>query len=190
MEFEKIKEEIKQILSPKRYNHSLAVAKRAEELAILYNQDVEKAKLVGIAHDIAKEMPKEQAYEYAKLHKIELDEIEQNEASLLHSKIGAHICKEKYQFDSNMTNAIIYHTTGNIKMNTFAKIIFLADKTEEGRKKVNLEEANQIINQDLEEGMLYVLRTALQYTLNKTGLIHPDSIYLMNKLIIEKGKQI
>lgn len=188
MEFEKIKEEIKQILSPKRYNHSLGVAKRAEELALRYNQDREKAKLVGIAHDIAKEMPKEQAYEYAKLHKIELDEIEKNEPSLLHSKIGAHICKEKYQFDSNMVDAIIYHTTGNIKMDTFAKIIFLADKTEEGRTKINLEEANQIINQDLDEGMLYILRMAMQYTLNKERLIHPDSIHLMNKLIMEKGK--
>lgn len=189
MEFEKIKEDIKQILSEKRYNHSLGVAKKAEEIAILYNQDVEKAKLVGMAHDIAKEMPKEQAYEYAKLHKIEIDEIEQNEPSLLHSKIGAHICKEKYQFDQDMVDAILYHTTGNIKMNTFAKIIFLADKTEEGRT-IELEEINQIIKQDLDDAMLYILRNAMKYTLNKKRLIHPDSIYLMNKLIMEKGKQI
>lgn len=189
MEFEKIKEEIRQILSEKRYNHSLGVAKKAEELAILYNQDVEKAKLVAIAHDIAKEIPKEQAYEYAKLHKIELDEIEQNEPSLLHSKIGAHMCKEKYQFEPNMVDAILYHTTGNIKMDTFAKIIFLADKTEEGRP-IELYKINQIMRQDLDEAMLYMLRTVMQYTLNKKRLIHPDSIYLMNKLIIKKGKQI
>lgn len=189
MEYEKIKDEIKQILSPKRYNHSLGVAKRAEELALRYNQDVEKAKLVGIAHDIAKEMPKEQAYEYAKHHKIQLDEIEQNEPSLLHSKIGAHMCKERYQFSQDMVDAIIYHTTGNVKMNDFAKILFLADKTEEGRT-IELEEANQIIEQDLNEGMLYLLRISLQYTLNKKRLIHPDSIHLMNKLIMEKGKSI
>lgn len=189
MEFEKIKEEIKQILSPKRYNHSLGVAKRAEELAIRYHQDVEKAKLVGIAHDIAKEIPTKQAYEYAKLHKIELDEIEQNEPSLLHSKIGAHICKEKYHFSKDMVDAIIYHTTGNVKMDDFAKILFLADKTEEGRT-IPLQEANKIIEQDLNEGMLYLLRTAMQYTLNKERLIHPDSIHLMNKLIMEKGKLV
>lgn len=189
MEFEKIKQEIKQILSPKRYNHSLGVAKRAEELAFKYSQNIEKARLVGIAHDIAKEMPKEQAYEYAKLHKIELDEIEKNEPSLLHSKIGAHICKEKYHFDQDMVDAILYHTTGNIKMNTFSKIIFLADKTEQGRP-IDLEETNKIINKDLDEGMLLLLRTAMQYTLNKKRLIHPDSIHLMNQLIIQKGKQI
>ena len=188
MEFEQIKNDIKNILSKERYIHCLGVAKRAEELAIKYNQDVEKAKLVGIAHDIAKEMPKAEAYEYAKKHNIELDEIEKNEPSLLHSKIGSHICKEKYNFTQDMVDAIIYHTTGNVKMDTFAKIIFLADKTEEGRTEVNLVEARKIIDDDLDEGMLYMLRIAMAYTLKKKRLIHPDSIYLMNQLIIKKGK--
>ena len=74
-------------------------------------------------------------------------------------------------------------------MNTFSKIIFLADKTEQGRP-IDLEETNKIINKDLDEGMLLLLRTAMQYTLNKKRLIHPDSIHLMNQLIIQKGKQI
>ena len=54
MEFEKIKKDIQQILTKDRYEHSIGVSKKAEELARRYNQDVEKAKLVGIAHDIAR----------------------------------------------------------------------------------------------------------------------------------------
>lgn len=186
MEFEKIKNDIQQILTPYRYEHSLGVAKRAQELAIQFNQDVEKAKLVGIAHDIAKEMTKEESYKYAKEHNIIFDEIELHEQSLLHSKIGASICKEKYNFTKEMVQAIEYHTTGNINMSIFDKIIFLADKTEEGRTKINIEEANQAINKSLNEGMLYLLRFSIQYTLNKGGLIHPESINLMNKLIMDK----
>lgn len=188
MEFEKIRKDIEQILTKERYQHSLGVAKRAEELAKRYNQDVQKAKLVGIAHDIAKQMKKEESYKYAKQHNIELDEIEKNESALLHSKIGASICKEKYNFTQDMIQAIIYHTTGNINMNTFDKIIYLADKTEAGRTNPDLEKLKQISNQDLDEGMLDSLRYSLKYTINKQRLVHPDSIYLMNKLIIEKNK--
>lgn len=186
MEFEKIKNDVKQILTTCRFEHSLGVAKRAEELAKIYNEDIEKAKLVGIAHDIAKEMKKEEAYEYAKQKNIELDEIEMHEPALLHSKIGASICKERYNFTDDMTQAIVFHTTGNVNMNMFDKIIFLADKTEDGRTKIELGEAKKLIDRDIDEGMLYMLRSAMHYTLNKGGLVHPDSIDLMNKLIIEK----
>ena len=186
MEFENIKNDIKQILSEKRYNHSLGVVKRAEQLAQIYNQDIQKARLVAIAHDIAKEINKEDAYQYVKQHNIIIDEIEKNEPSLLHSKIGANICKEKYNFTDDMTQAILYHTTGNINMNTFDKIIFLADKTEEGRKnEIDLDEANKIVDKDINEGMLYMIRNSLEYTLKKKKLIHPDTIILMNKLILE-----
>lgn len=186
MEFEKIQNDIKQILTPKRYEHSVGVAKRAEELAKIYNQDIQKAKLVGIAHDIAKEMKTEEAYKYAKEHNIKLDEIEINEPALIHAKIGAQICKEKYNFTKDMAQAIIYHTIGNINMTEFDKIIFLADKTEYGRTEEYLKDTRKIVNQNLDEGMLCVLRSAMKYTLSKEKLIHPDSINLMNKLIIQK----
>lgn len=188
MEFEKIKKDIEKILTKERYEHSLGVAKRAEELAKIYNQDIQKAKLVGIAHDIAKQMKKQDAYKYAKQHNIELDEIEINEPALLHSKIGASICKEKYNFTQDMAQAITYHTTGNVKMNTFDKIIFLADKTEDGRTSPEHEELRKISNKNLDEAMLYSLRNSLKYTINKQRLVHPDSIHLLNKLIIEKNK--
>ena len=128
----------------------------------------------------------QEALKYVQIHNIQLDNIEENEPSLLHSKIGANICKEKYNFTEDMIQAITYHTTGNVKMNTFDKIIFLADKTEEGRTNPNLEEARKIINEDLDEGMLYILREAIEYTIRKKRLIHPDSINLMNKIMIEK----
>ena len=52
----KINEDIKKELSEKRYNHSVGVMKKAEELAKIHDVDVNKAKLVGLAHDIGKEL--------------------------------------------------------------------------------------------------------------------------------------
>ena len=185
-EFEKIKNDIQKILTEKRYNHSIGVAKKAEELAKKYNQNVQNAKLVGIAHDIAKQMEEEVAYEYANKHNIQFDEIEKNEPALVHSKIGASICKEKYNFTNEMTQAIMYHTTGHVKMTTFDKIIFLADKIEENRTNEDVEEIRKIAEENLDEAILYALRRSIKYTIDKKRLVHPDSINLMNKIIIEK----
>lgn len=186
MNYEQIEEDIKNILSEKRFKHSVGVAKRAVELAHIYGEDEEKARLIGITHDIAKEMPKEEALKYVKENGIIFDEIETQEPSLWHSKIGADIVEKKYGFTSDMKQAILYHTTGNVDMNTMDKIIYLADKTEENRTKINLEEAVEISNSNLDEGMLYVLKFMIEYSLKKKSLIHPDTINLMNSIIMNK----
>ena len=48
--------DLKNILSEKRYTHSLGVMKEAKLLAKIYGIDEETARLTGLAHDIAKEM--------------------------------------------------------------------------------------------------------------------------------------
>jgi predicted HD superfamily hydrolase involved in NAD metabolism len=183
MDYEQIKEIVKNTLSQKRYIHSCGVAKRAEELAIIYGEDSKKAKIIGIAHDIAKEIPKDEALLYAKENNIIFDEIEQKEPGLWHSKLGADIAVKKLGFSKDMAQAILYHTTGNVNMNTMDKIIYIADKTEENRTKIDLEEARTITNSDLDEGVLYVAKSAITYSLKKDSLIHQDTVDLINMLV-------
>lgn len=189
MNYEEIENEVKNILTEKRFIHSQGVAKRAAELAKIYGEDEKKARLIGITHDIAKEMPKEEAIKYAQENGIIFDEIEKNEPGLWHSKLGANIVEKKYGFTKDMSQAILYHTTGNVNMNKMDKIIYLADKTEEGRTKINLKEAIEISNRDLNEGVLYIAGFSINYSINKKSLIHPDTINLMNKIIIESNNK-
>ena len=186
----KINEDIKKELSEKRYNHSVGVMKKAEELALIYGLDVNKAKLVGLAHDIGKELSKEEKLNYVEKNNIEIDEIEKINVGLLHAKIGADICKKRYGFDEEMQDAIKYHTTGNENMSLLAKIIFIADKIEENRKyekneskKQAVEEARKLAKEDLDKAMLYLIDESLIYTIQKKELIHADSIAVRNKLI-------
>ena len=55
-DFEKYENLIKERLSEHRFIHSMNVAKRARELALLNGVDPDKAYLAGILHDITKEM--------------------------------------------------------------------------------------------------------------------------------------
>lgn len=58
VKYEVIYNDAKISLSEKRFRHSEGVAERAVEYAKIYGANIEEAKLAGIAHDIAKEIPK------------------------------------------------------------------------------------------------------------------------------------
>ena len=49
---------LKNTLSSRRFYHSLCVSQSAKKLAERYNQDVEKAEIAGLLHDITKETGK------------------------------------------------------------------------------------------------------------------------------------
>lgn len=187
-DIEKILEDVKNTLSEKRYIHSIGVMKQAEYLAKKYGQDVEIAKAVGIAHDIAKELTEEEKIKYVEENKIKIDEIEKINIGLLHAKIGADICKKKYNFTEEMQNAIKYHTTGNENMDTLAKIIFVADKTEENRKYDDLQTVQKLADEDLDKCILYILDYMLVDNVKKQKTIHPDSIKIRNKILLENLK--
>lgn len=186
-----INTDIKEKLSEKRYIHSIGVMKKAEELAKRYDADINKVRLVGLAHDIAKEMTKQEKLDYAKNNNIEVDDIESINVGLLHGKIGADICKKKYDFTQDMQDAIKFHTTGHKDMNLLSKIIFLADKIEDGRtykdekKMENLNYVRDIATQNLDMAILLSLDNSLIYTIQKQELIHPDSIDTRNQLILD-----
>ena len=103
---ETIKEDLKQSLSEKRYIHSIGVMEMSEELAKIYNVDVETAKIAGLLHDIAKEMPKEEILKYVDENNIIITEVESINTGILHGKIGADIEKKKYNVNEQIQKAI------------------------------------------------------------------------------------
>ena len=189
---DKINNDLRNSLSEKRYKHSLGVMKKAEELARMYNIDINKAKLVGLAHDIGKELSDEQMLQYVRENNIEIDNVEEVNVGLLHAKIGSDICKKKYNFSTDMQDAIKFHTVGNENMDLFAKIIYVADKIEEGRiykneeKMKELQTVRELAEHDIDEALLYEIDSSIKYTIQKQKLIHPDSILVRNKLLKER----
>ena len=185
----KIDNDLKKVLSEKRYNHSLGVMKKAEELAKIYKIDIDKAKLVGLAHDIGKELSKEEMLEYARKNNIEADSVEEVNVGLLHAKIGADMCKKKYGFSQDMQNAIKYHTVGSENMDLLAKIIYVADKIEDGRtykdeeKMKELQVVRDLATKDINKALVYEIDSSITYTIQKHKLIHPDSILTRNMLL-------
>ena len=185
-----IKKDLKEILSERRYIHSIGVMEMCGELAKIYNVDIEKAKLAGLLHDNAKEMTKEEMFKYAEENKIEINEIEKINFSILHGKIGADIAKKKYNVDKQVEDAIKYHTTTNLKMDTLAKIVYVSDKIEMNRKSENydIEYERELAKKDLDKTILYIIDSNIKSLIEKGKLIESDSIDTRNYLIIKNSE--
>lgn len=181
--FETLYDDVKSSLSEKRFKHTEGVIKRAVEYAEVYNANIEDTKLAALAHDIAKEISKEDAFEMVEKYGLELDEIEKLNFNLVHAKLAAEIVKEKYNFNEDILNAIRYHTTGREDMSILEKIIFLADATEENRNYKELEYLVSLIKENIDAGMIYTLKWTFNDITNKGNLIHLDSVKAYNFLI-------
>lgn len=188
MELSKIENKVKNILSEKRYYHSKCVMERCEELAIKFGYDVETAKKVGIAHDIAKEISLEEKIKYCKRNNIEIDEMEKENITLLHAKIGADIAKKEFGFNESMSMAIRAHTTGLPDMDMLAKILFIADRTSKERKLPDIDYINELLDKDIDEAILYILDKKIELQIEKHATMHPISVVVRNEILQKKQK--
>ena len=72
--------------------------------------------LAVLLHDCAKWMKNSEQYETAANHKIQLDEIERHNPSLLHALIGVEFAVSHFNVDTpEILNAIRIHTTGSAR---------------------------------------------------------------------------
>ena len=184
---ERIKKDLKEMLSEHRYNHSIGVMNKAIELAKIYGIDEDKAALAGLTHDIAKEIPEEEALKIVKKNNIKLDEAERLNTRLLHGPLGAFIAKEKYGADEQIQNAIKYHAISYYKMDLLAKITYIADKTEETRKSSPIIEVwRKIASKDIDQAIIMHINYILQKKIEENGLIPTATIETRNKLLMDK----
>lgn len=188
---DKIKEDLKNTLSERRYIHSLGVMEMAVELAKIYNVDEKKAELAGLLHDNAKEMTPEELLKYVDDNNIKISEVERINTKILHGKIGADIAKKKYGVSKEIQEAIEYHTTTNPNMTTLDKIVFVADKIELNRKSAtyDIEAERELAKKDLDGAVIFIINSNITSLIQKDKLINEESIQTRNKLMIERMKK-
>lgn len=149
---------IRPLMTEKRYLHSLAVEKRAVELANHWGASPRKAAIAGILHDICKHMPAQEM-----LQKVLLSGIINNidfhlQPQLLHGYAGALYVQEFLGiYDEDIIQAIRYHTTGRAGMSMLEKVVYLADLTSEDRNYPDVEVMRMLSKTDLNGAMVHAL---------------------------------
>ena len=136
-------------LTPKRIEHSYGTAVRGMELAKLYGWSVNDAVTACILHDIAKSVdPKEYA------HSLDLLQFPME---TVHAPIGAYIAKRDYDVSDEIERAIYIHSTGDENMSVLDEIVYLADKSEQGRKYKSVDYVRYLCETNRALAMRYAL---------------------------------
>ncbi len=183
--YEEVIKEVKKALSEKRFYHSQCVEERCVEFAKIYGADLKKARLIGIAHDIAKELPDEEKIKIMKENNLQITEIEKEHPSLLHGKVGAIIAKEKFEFDDEMLEAIENHTKGTSKMSLLSEILFVADSCGADRKYEGTKETYELAKKDLKAAVIRCMDRTIIERIEKQKTIDPKTLEARNEYIKE-----
>lgn len=172
-ELSKLRKEMSKIQDSKRYEHTLAVAYTAANLAACYGENVNHAMTAGMLHDCAKCLPEEKLLSICEKRHIQISREEYKKPSLLHAKAGSYLAGKKYHVsDQDILNAIHNHTTGRPGMSLLEKIIFVADYMEPGRRQApRLEQIRRTAFVDLDRAVLLILEDTLNYLQNSGSVI-------------------
>ncbi|HBK68528.1 MAG TPA: phosphohydrolase [Firmicutes bacterium] len=175
-------------LSPGRYNHSLGVMDLARKLAHNYQIDEHLPAVAGLLHDVAREIPPQEALSLANFYQLPILEVEQRVPILLHGKIGAEMLKREWEINNaEILEAVNLHVTGAPKMNIISQIILIADFAEPGRSLLCSRIARKLAFVDRFTALNYIFDQKIKYILNSGFLIHPLTIEARNQLIMKSS---
>lgn len=181
---EKISEEIRKTITPKRQKHIFNVVKEAEKLCQIYGGDREICVTAALLHDIVKEYPVEELDRL--IEKYGLPEKYLGEPNLSHGKLAAEVAKDVWEIeDEEILNCISFHTTGRADMSINEKIVFIADAIEEGRDYPGIEELRKAVYNDLDKGCLKSLKDTVSHLKTK-GAVYIDEDTLEAKIWLER----
>ena len=181
----KIRRKMMTELDKDRYEHTLGVMYTAASLAMRYDEDIEKALIAGLLHDCAKCLSGDTKIKLCKKYHLNVSEVEKENPSLLHAKLGAFLAANKYHIkDKDIINAIASHTTGCPHMSLLDKIIYIADYIEPGRKELpNMAEVRKLAFTDIDACLYRILKDSLEYLTGMNVPIDPmtEKTYLYYK---------
>lgn len=187
---DEMKNQLLQDIGEKRLSHSIRVAETGMVLGEKYDLDGEEIFLAGLLHDCGRLKNPQDLLNYADEFDIVLDDITRYCPELIHAPLGAKMAEKIYGVeDSDILNAIRYHTTGRRDMSILEKIIFISDYTEPMRRFKGVEGVRRLAPYDLDASIIIAMEESIKFLIEKDRLIHPNTIEGLNYLKLEIMKR-
>jgi len=168
MKISKIRKKLENVQTPKRYEHTIAVAYTSACLAMKYDINPSDAYLAGLLHDCAKHLSNERYIELSTKYNLGINEIELANPFLLHGKVGALIANRRFDISNeDILNAIRFHTSGRPSMSLLEKIVFVADYIEPNRdKSLMLPQLRKLAFENIDECIVKIYDDTFIYLIN------------------------
>ncbi len=178
---------MRKTLSETRYRHSLSVARLSERLAKRHRMNPERAYIIGLLHDCAKEWTPAKLQAYAAKKKLSIphaDFMRAHSPNMYHAYVGAAYAKERgWLTDPVSLQAVMSHTLGNLRMSREDKVLYIADFANHDRKRLRLRKIRQAAMNNLEEGFKMAMTQKLKWYVKRRKTIHPFAVDVWNAMI-------
>ena len=159
---------LQNILSRKRFLHSVRVVNLAMQLAEQWEADRRKTFLAALLHDCAKELSDEEM----SLHSVDTTGIR----SVQHAFAGPSFARERFGIrDAEILEAIRLHCTGDAGMGRISQIVYLADAAERERVYPGVSQYRRSLELGPDEAMQTVLRGSVRELRKNGKRVHPAS---------------
>lgn len=164
-------------LSPKRYGHTLRVARTAEGLARTHGLDPARTRLAALLHDVARETPAQEFLDLADTWHLPVGRPERENPKLLHGPIAAEFARRELGVeDEEILAAVREHTTGRPNMTPLSLVLFVADKIEPARDYPSVERLRKLAGENVRAAALESLRRSMAHNQERGRPTHPSSL--------------
>jgi len=145
--------------------------------------------LAGIAHDMAKPLSEKELIKLAKSDGRGISRLEKEKPSLLHGRASAVLLKERFNVHNEaVLEAIALHTVGGKNMGSLAKVVYIADKMEVSREKVDPAVRKTVCgSNDLDRIFAMVLDQTVSWLRAKKLKLSEDTLNLLEKMRRSSG---
>ena len=187
VDLDKIKEKVKGMLSPFRFQHSLNVADEAITLGRINNCDLTLCYIAGLLHDSLKEISKEDMLKILKDTDIISDKAFLLSPKIWHGYAAAmRLGKEFGIYSKDIKEAVAYHSTAKEGMSLLAKIIYMADLLSVERNFPGVDELREKTHLSLEAGLLEALQFSIKSLTEEGKPLLSSTVNAYNELVMKE----
>ena len=176
--FLKYNEEVRDVLKDDedRYWHSVSVSLTAQNLADVYGANKDDCMVAGILHDYCKCMSINEMLLMCEKYNVELSDEDKQADGCIHGFLAAKICKDKFNINDEVYNAIYYHTCGRPNMTILEKIIYISDFIEPLRRfRDRVEEVRKMAYINIDKAVVLSSEMGLKHLKATNKFIHSNT---------------
>ncbi|WP_028611335.1 bis(5'-nucleosyl)-tetraphosphatase (symmetrical) YqeK [Paenibacillus harenae] len=174
---------VKAEMPERRWLHTQGVMETAVLLAHRFGDDPVRVELAAILHDVAKYWPTERMADMIREQGLPA-ELLLYDKELWHAPVGAWVAEHEYGVkDSEVLDAIRYHTSGRRGMTKLEKIVCLADYMEPGRDFPGVDKIRELSERNLDEALVAGFNSTIMFLVEKGKRIFPLTLEARNSLL-------
>lgn len=171
-------------VEPGRVRHMERTAAFMAERAPVWGVLPEKAYVAGLYHDLARDLPHGEILRLCREAGTFPEPWEVKRPLLLHGEAGACLVrKEGLADDEEVLTAIAGHVTARAPMTPLARLLYVADKGEPGRKWEEGRLLRKLAGTDPQKAYEKALSLVIAYLASEGLFIHPATVSAYNRIL-------